>query len=269
MPSTGDTVRILKANYLANPSLGTIPTLNLLLRLMARWRATLIGNTYVQHHGVKVYSGPFKGMEYLNYATEGCLVPRLLGCYEDELHADLQRFADNGVDTLIDIGCAEGYYAVGLARFMPNLQVHAFDTDHKARTACADLAARNDVADRVHIAGEFTGDMFEQFADRNTLVFIDAEGFEDDIMRPELFPALARLNIIMETHPMYRPGVVERMRERFSATHDIIVHNQRPKTLELPQWIQDLTHLDQLIAVWEFRSGPTPWFVMTPKAGRN
>ncbi len=269
MPSTRDTVALLKANFFANSTITTIQTLNQLLRLMGRWRATLITNTFVQHHGVKVYSGPFKDMEYLDYATEGCLVPRLLGCYEDELHADLHRFAEMGVDTLVDIGCAEGYYAVGLARFMPALQVHAFDTDPKARSACADLAAKNGVADRIHIGGKFSGEMFEQFVDRNTLVFIDAEGFEDEIMNPELFPALAQLNIIMETHPMFRPGVVRRMQERFTPTHDIKVHYQKPKTLELPEWLQQLGHLDQLIAVWEFRSGPTPWFVMTPKSGRS
>ena len=127
MPSTKDTAHLLRSRYFADPNLNTISSLNQLLRLMARWRAKLLTNTYVQHHGVRVYSGPFKGMEYLDYATEGCLVPRLLGCYEDELHADLQRFVDMGVDTIVDIGCAEGYYAVGLARFMPAAQIHAFE----------------------------------------------------------------------------------------------------------------------------------------------
>jgi hypothetical protein len=36
--------------------------------------------------------------------------------------------------------------------------------------------------------------------------------------------------------------------------------------LEYPWWLKDLSHLDQLLAVWEWRAGPTPWLVMTPKA---
>eukprot|EP01035_Chromulina_nebulosa_P055669 gene55669-76303_t len=77
-------------------------------------------------------------------------------------------------------------------------------------------------------------------------------------MNPELYPALHKLKIIMETHPMFKPGVVDRMHARFGATHDIVVHLQGPKAPKLPQWLQDLGHLDHLIAVWEFRAGPTP-----------
>lgn len=266
MPSTAITLRLLQAKYFSNADLGKIPTLNELLRLMGRWRATLLANTYVRHHGKVIFAGPFAGMEYLDYATEGCLVPRLLGCYEDELHDDLRRFADEGVDTVVDIGCAEGYYAVGLARMISHARVHAFDIDPRAREACQDLAKRNGVEERVTVRGEFTGDMFAEFVDAKALVIIDAEGFEDVLMRPDLHPALKKLRIIMETHPMYRPGIVERMYERFSASHDILVRQQGPKTLKLPQWLQDLGHLDHLLAVWEFRSGPTPWFVMTPHA---
>lgn len=267
MPSTSDTVKILRARWFNNPNLESIPALNELLRLMGRWRATVLANTYVKLHGKVVYSGPFEGMEYLDYATEGCLLPRLLGCYEDELHADLARFQKGGLRTVVDIGCAEGYYAVGLARMMPEVRVDAFDIDPKAREACADLARRNGVEDRVSISGEFTGDMFERYVDQDALVIIDAEGFEDVLMNPELYPALHKLKIIMETHPMFKPGVVDRMHARFGATHDIVVHLQGPKAPKLPQWLQDLGHLDHLIAVWEFRAGPTPWFVMTPKAG--
>ena len=34
---------------------------------------------------------------------------------------------------------------------------------------------------------------------------------------------------------------------------------------DLPPWLQELTHLDQLLAVWEWWQQPTPWLVMTPK----
>lgn len=233
---------------------------------MAQWRATLLVNTYVKHHGLKIFSGPFQGMEYLDYATEGCLIPRLIGCYESELHADLEDFAKSGIDTIVDIGCAEGYYAVGLARLMPNATVHAYDIDENARKACADLAARNGVEDRVIIKGEFAGELFEDFVGERSLVIIDAEGFEDVIMRPDLYPALKKLNIIMETHPGLVPGVFERMLERFSPSHDVIVRKQGAKTMPLPDWMQDLGHLDQLIAVWEFRARMTPWLVMKPRS---
>lgn len=248
-----------------NPDLESHQALNSMLRMMAQWRATLLINTYKQHHGVKVYAGLFEGMEYVDKAAEGCLVPRLLGCYESELHDDFRHFAQSGIDTIIDIGCAEGYYAVGLARMMPEVTVHAFDIEEKARAACVELATRNGVQDRVIVKGEFAGEMFEQFVDGNALVIIDAEGFEDDLMKPELYPALKHLNIIMETHPGFKPGVVQRMLERFSPSHEIAIREQGPKTMPLPDWLRALAHLDQLIAVWEYRAHPTPWLVMKPR----
>ena len=55
------------------------------------------------------------------------------------------------------------------------------------------------------------------------------------------------------------------LQDRFAATHNIKVVRQHAKTTALPDWLAELNHLDQLLAVWEWRAGPTPWLVMTPK----
>lgn len=239
--------------------------LNALLRHMGQWRSTVLGNTFFRHHGLTIYAGVFKGMEYLDHSTEGCLLPRLLGCYEQELHDDLRAFADEGLDAIVDIGCAEGYYAVGLARLMPEVTVHAYDTDALARQSCRVLAERNGVSDRIQIGETFSGDMFEPFTDRRTLVMIDTEGFEEQLMRPDQWPALARLAVIMETHPDKHPDIVATMHQRFSATHDIQVRRTALRVSDLPEWLLALPQLDQLIATWEFRATQTPWFIMRPK----
>ncbi len=31
-----------------------------------------------------------------------------------------------------------------------------------------------------------------------------------------------------------------------------------------PAWMQGLGHLDQLLAIWEWRMAPTPWLVLEP-----
>jgi precorrin-6B methylase 2 len=240
--------------------------MNELLRRLGRWRSRLLANTYVAHQGARVHGGPFAGMEYLTEATEGALIPRLLGTYECELHMHLAAFSTEGLDCVIDVGCAEGYYAVGLARMMPRTRVYAYDVDAAARTACADLAARNGVADRVTIGEEFRPDGFEAFAGQRVLVMVDAEGAEVDILQPALSPALAKMNLIVETHDLYRAGALATMMERFAPTHDIVRVDTQPKTFQGPQWLHDMSHLDQLLAVWEWRAGPTPWLVMRPKA---
>lgn len=259
-------VQWLRDRLARDPPLADPRELNSVLRVLAIWRSRAIGDAYVRHHGAKVLQGPFAGMEYLTVATEGALTPRLIGTYESELHPYLARFAADAPDCVIDVGCAEGYYAVGLARMMPGVTVHAFDIQEKARAACADLAARNGVQDRVIIGERFEPYGFEAFKDRRCLVLVDIEGAEDDLLRPDLSPALAGMNLIVETHDVYRKGVLERLVERFSPTHDIVRLDPQPKTLPLPDFLKGAGHLDQLLAVWEFRLAATPWLVMTPKA---
>ena len=149
---------------------------------------------------------------------------------------------------------------------MPGVTVHAYDIDARARAACAELAARNGVSDRVIIGGEFRPDGFEAFAGKRTLVLVDTEGAEVDILQPHLSPALAGMNLIVETHDVYQAGALATMTQRFSPTHEVVRVDQQQKTFEMPPFLKPMTHLDQLLAVWEWRQQPTPWLVMRPKA---
>jgi len=239
--------------------------LSSILRLSATWRSHLLANTQAQREGPFVRSGPFAGMRYLLRASEGALLPRLVGSYESELHPHIEALAGEGLDQVVDVGCAEGYYAVGLARLLPEVVVHAFDIDPAARQACAALAELNGVQDRVRVGGAFAPEDFQAFAGARALVFMDVEGAEAQLLDPDRAPALRELKIIVETHP--GPGdLCDRIAGRFEASHDVIRVDQSPKTTPLPAWIGELGHLDQLLAVWEWRLWPTPWLVMRPKA---
>ena len=268
MPQPGESVRAaiwVKRRVEGWKVAPGIDELNELLRRMGRWRSRVLANTFIQHHGALIWGGPFAGMAYVTEASEGALMPRLLGTYESELHPHLAAFAAEGLDCVVDVGCAEGYYAVGLARLMPEVRVFAYDIDETARAACADLAARNGVADRVVIGGEFQPDGFEAFAGQRVLVMVDAEGAELDILQPALSPALAGMNLIVETHDLYRRDALATLRERFLPTHEIVEVRQQAKVFDMPPWLQALGHLDQLLAVWEWRRAPTPWLVMRPR----
>ncbi|HEV2530631.1 methyltransferase [Phenylobacterium sp.] len=259
-----DQLRRTMAEWPADPNDNQ---LNNLMRMIARWRQYRIGQVYQRRHGTIVWGGVFQGMDYVAKATEGALTPRLLGAYEAELHPHLRALANEGLDAVIDVGCAEGYYAVGLARMMPQVTVHAHDIDEKARAACRALADKNGVGDRVVVGGEFTPQDFEAFAGQRVLVMVDAEGAEVDVLQPELSPALGGFNIIVETHDIYREGALATLMGRFSPTHDIIRVDQQFLPFEPPPWFDQLGHLDRLLAVWEWRVVPTPWLVMRPKAG--
>jgi hypothetical protein len=249
----------------ADPGKVGVGDLDLGLRVLGIWKSRALVTEFEHHHGLTILQGPFAGMAYVGAATEGALLPRLIGVYEQELHPAIASFVADPPDCVIDVGCAEGYYAVGLARLMPSVEVHARDTDPKALVACEDLARRNGVSERVKVGGLFKPKDFEAFAGRRCLVVCDIEGAEDDLLRPDLAPALAGMSLIVESHEVFRPGLTARLIERFAPTHDIERLEMGPRTLPLPPWFVGKNHIDQLIAVWEWRAGPTPWLVMRPK----
>lgn len=243
------------------------PMLNNGLRLLCKWRSVLIQNTLIANEGTKVLQGPLAGMDFIERSAEGCHIAKLLGCYEQPLHPHIHAALLGQYNKIVNIGCAEGYYAVGFARALPHSISLAFDTDPDAQRACRDLAERNGVSDRVEIGGLFTTADFANYKDESTLIICDIEGAEQELLDPAIAPELRSLDIIVESHECIRPGVTKALMSRFAESHDIelVEDNGLRQLAKLPDWFTKLSHLDQLLATWEWRSGPTPWLVMHAK----
>ena len=241
-----------------------ISQLNNALRLLAKHRSLLIQNTLIKNNGLTVLQGPLSGLKFIEQSAEGCHVAKLLGCYEQPLQKNIKTAIDSDYDVILNIGCAEGYYAVGMARHMQNTKTYAYDINENAQRCCAILADLNAVSDKVFIGGNFSIENFEKFKGKNTLVFCDIEGAEIELLDPDLAPSLLSLDIIVEAHEADYPGTVKLLMERFSKSHDIelIEDTGQRNLINMPEWFMKLSHLDQLLATWEWRSGPTPWLVM-------
>lgn len=232
------------------------------MRLLGKWRAHLIENTVLARDGAFVQSGPFKGMRYDQRASEGARVARLLGCYEAALHPVIEEIVAAAYPLVIDIGSAEGYYAVGLARRMPETQVWARDADEAAQTRCRALAGANGVADRVQVGGLFAHADFDLCTAQPTVVICDIEGAEAELLDPDKAPVLRAADILVEVHEAMRPGLVEALIARFQDTHQITRFDRKLDDSALPDWMTGLSDMDRLIALWEWRGGQTPWLWM-------
>ena len=238
--------------------------LNNALRLLSKWRSVLIQNTLLKAQGTVVMQGPLAGMDFLSQSAEGCHIAKLLGCYEQPLQPFIEESIVNAYPKILNIGCAEGYYAVGMARRMPNTQVLAFDLNPNAQEVCTALSQKNSVADRVKVGVLFKPEDFANYANQKVLVLCDIEGAEKELLDPDLAPALKGMDIIVESHECLIPGITQLLTERFKDSHQItLVQDDGQRMLvSPPQWFNNLAHLDQLLATWEWRSGATPWLVM-------
>ena len=132
---------------------------------------------------------------------------------------------------------------------------------------CAELAIKNGVADRIEIGALFQPEDFAKFVGQRVLVLCDIEGAERELLNPQIAPALADMDLIVESHDCLISGMTNLLIERFSPTHDItfVQDNGQRDLTNAPAWFNNLAHLDQLLAVWEWRSGATPWLIMKAK----
>jgi hypothetical protein len=243
-------------------------TLNAALRLLAKWRSQVIANTVAQRDGPILTHGPFAGMIYAVDAAEGAYTARRLGCYEASLAPIIETIIARAYPLVIDIGCAEGYYAVGLARRMPASQVMARDADPKAQVLCTTLATANHVADRIQIGGLITGADLDICTTQPTVIICDIEGAEGDLLNPATAPGLLHADILVEVHEAMHPGLLSTLTTRFDASHTITRIDRKLDDSALPAWMHGMSDLDRLLALWEWRSGPTPWLWMESKSAR-
>jgi hypothetical protein len=181
----------------------------------------------------RVLSGPFAGMIYVDTSFSSELRPKLLGTYELEIRERLEAAIERAPRRVVVLGAAEGYYAVGLARRLPSASVVAFEANERARAVLADLARRNGASDRIEIRGLCdVPTLRAALGDgERTLVFSDVEGAEAILLDPRIVPELARVEMLVETHDCFLPGTRAALVERFCASHEIAVVEQRPRTV--------------------------------------
>ncbi len=247
--------------------------------LRPRWMARMTPaggaiHRFVGENGLTVRRGPFLGMRFPPRADgrASFLAAKLLGSYECELYPALLRAIAGHPSCVVDVGAAEGYYAVGLAmRTDPAIEVHAFETDRASRHLCRDMGELNGVADRLRLRGACDPDALADVLCDRAFILCDCEGCETELLNPVRVPKLATSTILAELHPLARAGVEATLRERFAATHRVIV--LRPEPRDQAEW-EELADRDARTAFLLLSEGAPStdraadfqryWLLMTP-----
>ena len=215
------------------------------------------------------------------------VVPKLVGSYEAELHPLMTRIVERGYSRVIDIGCAEGYYAVGLALRLPSAMVHALDVNPVAREWCEELARLNGVADRV-VVDDCDISRVRNLTAEPALVICDCEGHEVDLLRADEAPGLTGCDILVELHdpcarrfpetispwlqewPLMDRRVTETIRRRFEDTHEVELIPSAPRDSAAYPILRCLSRGDAQLATAELHPADSQWAffrsqISTPK----
>lgn len=164
-----------------------------------------------------VRRGPFQGMRYPRALSVGSsLAPKLLGTYELEILSIVEKCCIQPYTEIIDIGCAEGYYAIGFAKRHPQANVYAFDTDANARQLCYEMASLNGVSERVLVKSECNHHELVNLPYRGkSLIFCDCEGYEKALLTEDVIQSLNNHDFLIETHDLFDLEISTVLESRF------------------------------------------------------
>jgi hypothetical protein len=222
--------------------------------------------------GGRIAAGPFEGMRYVRASVGSAYIPKLLGIYERELSGVVGEILSGSYDRIVDIGAAEGYYAVGLALRMPELLVDAFEMDPEGRVLLTEMARLNGVSARVRAHEKCeAADLRDALrGSRRPLVVCDVEGYETVLMDLDAVPELRNASILLELHEFVHRGVGDLIRSRFDRTHRIHHVAQEDRSVREFPYRSFLTavmparYLER--AVTEWRPEQMSWYWMEPRA---
>jgi hypothetical protein len=235
----------------------------------------IVGRLYDSTENIRVLAGPFQGMRYFNEVTWGSLIPKWVGTYEMELRPWIRRILEQPPRIVIDVGCAEGFYAVGLARLLPEVRVFTFDVDFISRRQLKKLSKLNRVADQIQIGGWCSHQELERLTGGgDALLIADIEGHETVLLDPLACPSLATTRILVELHPPCG-GLLEDTRNELKARFDDTHHVDELQSVsrsaangchllpfgfqagEIPAFLE------------EYRGVAQSWLLLSPKAASS
>lgn len=188
------------------------------------------------HFPITVLTGSFQGLLYYDRVVWGILTNKWLGSYEHELSEIIESIIKRGYQRVIDVGCAEGWYLIGLASRMPKTSFYGFDIDPISRWQCRKLAELNFVQKRTQIQSLCSWEHLEHLCGAGAVLICDIEGGEVSLLCPKQSPALLMTDILVEVHEPseHSSEVSELLKTRFVHSH----HIQEVRPVKSVEWAE-------------------------------
>ena len=219
--------------------------------------------------------GPFRGMKlpaeaWWGGAERGAMI---LGIYEKEVLESLIS-APSTHKTFIDLGAADGYYGVGMVFSGRFERCYCFELAARGRRILAECAKSNGVEAKIEILGGADCAFIEhvpiEYRDKS-VVLIDVEGAEFELLTESVFSALRGSIIVVELHEwLFDDGARKLQRLRAEAQKDFVVTELRTSARDLSQFpeLEALSDDDRWLLCSEGRGRAMRWYRLDPKAPR-
>jgi hypothetical protein len=162
-----------------------------------------------------VLHGPFKGLLYpYPHPYGNNMYNKIYGTYEKEIQDLIELAINNKYDNIINIGCGEGYYAVGLALKCPDSKIFAYEIAPEVKSMCEEMSLLNKVSN-ITIKDIFNILDINFKSETNNLVICDCEGCELSIFNDYNIMKMLNFDFIIETHDFSHPNATNILINKF------------------------------------------------------
>lgn len=237
------------------------------------WAPLYLGRLARVKTGDIVAGGPFQGLRLPGESFASVYTPKLIGCYEKELHNAVEQIIKIEPDLIVDVGAAEGYYAAGLALRCPTAEVTAYEAQNDGRILLAKTIEINGLSDKIKVKATCTLNSLSQELRRSAerpAIIMDCEGAEGQLLCPDSEPKLRSCIILVENHDFIAPGTSLQICRRFGGTHRITRISQQVRDASEFPYRSLITliipRIYNLMAVYEHRPREChDWLFMVPR----
>ena len=197
-------------------------------------------------------------------------ITQTLGTYEEHILQKMIHFSKKGSSLLIDIGAADGYFAVGMAYANFYEKVCAFEIEQEGRDRILENAVANKCDHKIKVYGEANVASVLKViegVDKAT-VLIDIEGAEYGLLSHEMISILKNHYVICELHPwMVIEGDIfqNQLLDRASEQFDIEMIKRDSYHPNDFSEFYNLSDEERLVAVGEGRDKNMQWMILSPK----
>jgi len=232
-----------------------------------------VSNRLTRIYGNRILYGPLKGFVLPKSSWWGGAdrAAMIFGLYEIEV-MQLLLNKPYGYNTFVDLGAADGYYAVGLLKAKHFNNAYAFEISAKGRDVLALNAELNGVSQKLHIFGEATPKFYEVLSREereSTVILVDIEGAEFNLLSDNVFQQLNKAIFIVELHDFFfvdGGDKTNHLLNKSSATHrctEVYMGSRNPGVFKE---LSSLSDSDRWLVCSEGRARLMRWLRFDPLA---
>lgn len=215
-----------------------------------------------------VQEGPFKGMVISEdqFWGAGDKASKILGLYEKEIQNLINQIQEkNNFPTFIDIGGADGFFAVGSVKNNLFKNCEVFEISKRGRLSIEKSAIKNNVNDQISIKGEADEKILSLIENiNNSVILCDIEGSEYDLFSEKLIKNMHPSNVIIEIHKNSNISLNE-FEDKFKNLFSITKITQGPRSLKDFSELKNFNDNNRALLASEGRSYIQEWWHLSPK----